>query len=199
MRALLLPLLARARARVCTYYVRVRAPRPATPRAHDTRTSPTAPPHTMASAVMSAAAVKPAAAAARVAPKAPKAMQVWPPTMNYETFSFLPPLSDQDIARQVEYCVSSGWTPCIEFDEGPRALLHRSSDFVKTAQPGYQDGRYWMMWKLPMYGCNNPGQVLDEIQQCKRAYPNAYIRMIGFDSVRQVQCLSFIVSKPPGY
>ena len=83
--------------------------------------------------------------------------------------------------------------------EGPRALLHRSEDFVKTAQPGYQDGRYWMMWKLPMYGCNNPGQVLDEIQQCKRAYPNAYIRMIGFDSVRQVQCLSFIVSKPPGY
>lgn len=23
--------------------------------------------------------------------------------------------------------------------------------------------RYWTMWKLPMFGCNDPGQVLGEV------------------------------------
>jgi hypothetical protein len=30
----------------------------------------------------------------------------------FETFSFLPPLSDAEIARQVEYIVSNGWSEC---------------------------------------------------------------------------------------
>merc|ERR1712003_583938 len=159
-----------------------------TPRTLRTHSHPT---FKMAFAVMSAAA-----RVAAKAPKASKAMQVWPQYKSFETFGFLPPLSPDEIARQVEYCISSGWTPCVEFDEGDRALMHRDSNFVKTAQPGYQDGRYWMMWKLPMYGCNNPGQVLEEINACKQSYPNAYIRLIGFDSVRQVQCMGIVVSKP---
>jgi len=68
-----------------------------------------------------------------------------------------------------------------------------------NASPGYYDGRYWAMWKLPMFGCTNPNQVLDEIEQCKRAYPEAFIRIIGFDADRQVQVVSFIVAKPRGY
>ena len=37
-----------------------------------------------------------------------------------------------------------------------------------------------------MFGCTNPGQVLEEIAACKAEYPNAYIRVIGFDGDRQV-------------
>jgi hypothetical protein len=33
----------------------------------------------------------------------------------FETFSFLPPLSDGEIARQVDYVIANGWTPCLEF------------------------------------------------------------------------------------
>lgn len=62
--------------------------------------------------------------------------------------------------------------------------------------PGYYDGRYWTMWKLPMFGCSNPGEVLDEINQCSAEYPECYIRVIGFDSDRQVQIVSFLVQKP---
>lgn len=35
----------------------------------------------------------------------------------FETFSYLPPLSDDQIARQVDYIVNNGWTPCLEFSE----------------------------------------------------------------------------------
>jgi ribulose-bisphosphate carboxylase small chain len=52
---------------------------------------------------------------------------------------------------------------------------------------GYDDGRYWTLWKLPMFGCTDASLVLREIEECKKAYPGAYIRVLGFDNVRQVQ------------
>jgi ribulose-bisphosphate carboxylase small chain len=52
------------------------------------------------------------------------------------------------------------------------------------------------MWKLPMFGCTEASQVLNEVNECAKAYPKAFIRVIGFDNVRQVQCISFIVHKP---
>lgn len=65
--------------------------------------------------------------------------------------------------------------------------------------PGYYDGRYWTMWKLPMFGCTDSSQVLKELEEAKKANPNSFIRIIGFDNVRQVQCISFIAYKPAGY
>jgi ribulose-bisphosphate carboxylase small chain len=61
---------------------------------------------------------------------------------------------------------------------------------------GYYDGRYWTMWKLPMFGCRDPDQVLKEIAEAKNAYPEAYIRVLGFDARRQVQCSGFLVQRP---
>ncbi|KAF5780336.1 putative ribulose bisphosphate carboxylase small chain, domain-containing protein [Helianthus annuus] len=55
------------------------------------------------------------------------------------------------------------------------------------------------MWKLPMFRCTDSAQVLKELGECKKEYPQAWIRIIGFDNVRQVQCISFIASKPDGY
>ena len=49
------------------------------------------------------------------------------------------------------------------------------------------DNRYWTMWKLPMFGCTDPGQVLKEISNCERAFPDAYVRLVAFDPIRQVQ------------
>ncbi|KAL2896531.1 Ribulose bisphosphate carboxylase small chain chloroplastic [Bienertia sinuspersici] len=65
--------------------------------------------------------------------------------------------------------------------------------------PGYYDGRYWTMWKLPMFGCTDAAQVVNELEEAKKAYPQAFIRIIGFDNMRQVQCISFIAYKPPGF
>ncbi|KAF5780334.1 putative ribulose-bisphosphate carboxylase [Helianthus annuus] len=40
---------------------------------------------------------------------------------------------------------------------------------------------------------------MKELGECKKEYPQAWIRIIGFDNVYQVQCISFIASKPKGY
>jgi ribulose-bisphosphate carboxylase small chain len=49
-----------------------------------------------------------------------------------------------------------------------------------------------------MFGCTDATQVLKELEECKAAYPDCFVRVIGFDNSRQVQCISFIASKPPG-
>ena len=36
--------------------------------------------------------------------------------------------------------------------------------------------RYWSMYKLPMFGCNDASQVLAEIANATKAFPDAYIR-----------------------
>ncbi|XP_050219510.1 ribulose bisphosphate carboxylase small subunit, chloroplastic 3-like [Mercurialis annua] len=119
-------------------------------------------------------------------------MKTWNPIDNkkFETLSYLPPLSDESIAKEVEYMILKGWIPCLEFDE--KGDVHREN----SRMPGYYDGRYWTLWKLPMFGCNDSSQVLNQINECKKAYPNAYIRCLAFDNHRQAQCMSFVIQKP---
>ena len=52
------------------------------------------------------------------------------------------------------------------------------------------------MWKLPMFGCTDPSQVLKEVNNCTRAFPNAYVRLVSFDAERQVQVAGFLVQRP---
>jgi len=132
------------------------------------------------------------------------AMMVWTPVNNkfFETFSFLPPMSDADISKQVEYMVRKSYTPCIEFamPENAFTTSHLSpemnSGIDSRTYAGYYDNRYWTMWKLPMFGCTDSMQVLTEINACACAFPEAYVRVCGFDNIQQVQTISFIVSRP---
>nr|GEW63315.1 hypothetical protein [Tanacetum cinerariifolium] len=119
-------------------------------------------------------------------------MKVWNPIDNkkFETLSYLPPLTDDSIAKEIDYMMKKGWVPCLEFDSV--GYVFRENSRI----PNYYDGRYWTMWKLPMFGCTDSSQVLNEIQECKQAYPNAYIRCLAFDNVRQAQCMSFVIQKP---
>ena len=55
---------------------------------------------------------------------------------------------------------------------------------------------FWTMWKLPMFGGASSQEILAEVRECRSEYPNAYIRVIGFDNIKQCQTLSFIVHKP---
>ncbi|KAL6644138.1 hypothetical protein ACP70R_018904 [Stipagrostis hirtigluma subsp. patula] len=123
-----------------------------------------------------------------------RCMQVWPVEGNkkFETLSYLPPLTTEGFLKQIEYLIRSNWVPCLEFSKV--GFVYREN----SNSPGYYDGRYWTMWKLPMFGCTDATQVLKELEEAKKAYPASYIRIIGFDNVRQVQCVSFIAYKPPG-
>merc|ERR1719197_1534245 len=107
----------------------------------------------------------------------------------YETLSCLPQLSNEDVRKQLDYMIRNSWTPSLEFsDDGDVYLNTRMG-------PGYYDNRYWSMYKLPMFGCTDTNEVIRKIENCKREFPNAKIRVVGFDSVRQVQSVGFIVRK----
>merc|ERR1712151_1156718 len=112
-------------------------------------------------------------------------MQVLRPEKKYECLSYLPPLSDEDIAKQVVYLVNQGWSPCIEF----AAQEEADTNQLFFAGPALYENRYWTMWKLPMFGCSDPQQVLNEIEECQKEYPGCRVRVVGFDRVRQVRWL----------
>ncbi|PON43678.1 Ribulose bisphosphate carboxylase, small chain [Parasponia andersonii] len=121
-------------------------------------------------------------------------MQVWPPLgkKKFETLSYLPELTIEQLIKQIEFLIKKGWVPCLEFTT-EEAFVYRENN----KSPGYYDGRYWTMWKLPMFGANDASQVIKELEEAKKEYPKSHVRIIGFDNVRQVQCISFIAYKPP--
>eukprot|EP00471_Norrisiella_sphaerica_P004773 CAMPEP_0184478470 /NCGR_PEP_ID=MMETSP0113_2-20130426/478_1 /TAXON_ID=91329 /ORGANISM="Norrisiella sphaerica, Strain BC52" /LENGTH=219 /DNA_ID=CAMNT_0026856275 /DNA_START=67 /DNA_END=726 /DNA_ORIENTATION=+ len=110
--------------------------------------------------------------------------------MRFETMSYTREFTERDIAAQVNYMLSNGLVPCVEFDKGGEIFREHSR------MPGYYDGRYWTMWKLPLFGATDAGQVMQEIVECKRSNPDSYIRVLGFDNIKQVQCMGFLVAKP---
>jgi ribulose-bisphosphate carboxylase small chain len=45
-------------------------------------------------------------------------MKVWPPIgkKKFETLSYLPDLSDVELAKEVDYLLRNKWIPCVEFE-----------------------------------------------------------------------------------
>src|SRR6266478_6182893 len=58
-------------------------------------------------------------------------------------FSFLPDLTDEQISRQVQYCLEKGWAVNIEFTDDP----HPRNNF-------------WEKWGLPMFDLRDASGVL---------------------------------------
>jgi ribulose-bisphosphate carboxylase small chain len=106
-------------------------------------------------------------------------MKTLPKERRYETLSYLPPLTDQQIAKQIQYMIDQGYIPAIEFEENPKPTDH-----------------HWTLWKLPLFNANTPQDVLNEVRECRGEFSNSYIRVIGFDNIRQCQMVSFIVHRP---
>nr|ACF24549.1 ribulose bisphosphate carboxylase/oxygenase small subunit 1 [Gymnochlora stellata] len=121
--------------------------------------------------------------------------EVVDPTNNarYETMSYLPDFNERDMENQVNYMINNGLVPCIEFDKMGTTFRENSR------MPNYYDGRYWTLWKLPMFGATNARSVMQEVNECKRNNPDSYIRILGFDNIKQVQCVAFLASKPGRY
>jgi ribulose-bisphosphate carboxylase small chain len=106
-------------------------------------------------------------------------MKTLPKERRYETFSYLPPLSDQQIAKQIQFMLDQGYIPAVEFNE--------------TSDP---EVYYWTMWKLPLFGARSVQEVLNEVQACRSEYSSCFIRVVGFDNIKQCQAVGFIVHKP---
>jgi ribulose-bisphosphate carboxylase small chain len=106
-------------------------------------------------------------------------MQTLPKERRYETLSYLPPLTDAQIAKQVQYILDQGYIPAVEFSEGSEPEQH-----------------YWTLWKLPLFKARSVQEVMTEVDACRSDYRSCYIRVVGFDNVKQCQVLSFIIHKP---
>ncbi len=103
------------------------------------------------------------------------------------TFSFLPDLSDEQIERQVKYCLDNGWAVSLEYTDDP-----------------HPRNTYWEMWGPPMFDLRDPAGVMLELEACRKTFPDSYIRLTAFDSTRgwETPRLSFIVNRPseePGF
>ncbi len=102
-------------------------------------------------------------------------------------FSFLPDLTDAEIALQVEYGLNKGYAWSLEYTDDP-----------------HPRNTYWEMYGQPMFDLKDAAGVLMELADCRKAFPNHYIRMLAFDSTQGVEsiAMSFIVNRPksePGF
>ena len=97
-------------------------------------------------------------------------------------FSFLPELTDAEISMQIQYGLNKGYAWSVEYtdDVHPR-------------------NTYWDMYGMPMFDLHDPAGVLMEVNNCRKSFPNHYIRLMAFDSTRGVEsvAMSFIVHRPP--
>ncbi|MEW5709192.1 ribulose bisphosphate carboxylase small subunit [Pelomicrobium sp. G1] len=103
------------------------------------------------------------------------------------TFSFLPDLTDEQIKKQIEYSLRQGWAINVEFTDDP-----------------HPRNTYWEMWGIPMFDLKDPAGIMYEVNACRKAYPDHYIRVTAYDSTRgwETPRLSFIVQRPkeePGF
>jgi ribulose-bisphosphate carboxylase small chain len=103
------------------------------------------------------------------------------------TFSFLPDLTDAQIARQIEYCLGNGWAVSVEYTDDP-----------------HPRNTYWEMFGAPMFDIRDAAGVMTEVTACRKTFPNHYIKLNAFDSTRGRESLrlSFIIGRPatePGF
>lgn len=102
-------------------------------------------------------------------------------------FSFLPDLSDEQIAKQIDYCLNRGWALNVEYTDDP-----------------HPRNTYWEMWCIPLFDIKDPAAIMNEIKDCRKTWPNLYIKVNAFNNEPGVesQALSFIVNRPenePGF
>ena len=102
-------------------------------------------------------------------------------------FSYLPDLTDVQITKQIEYALKHTWSVGIEYTDDP-----------------HPRNTYWEMYGNPMFDIKDPAGILVEINACRKAFPNHYVRVTAFDSTRGVESptMSYIVNRPkkePGF
>ncbi len=96
--------------------------------------------------------------------------------MKLGTFSYLPPMTAQQVRKQAEYIVARDWNAAVEH-----------------AAPGRAAESYWTMWKLPMFGEKSVERILAEAEACRKAHPGHHVRLIGYDNLRQTLGTAFVV------
>ncbi len=107
--------------------------------------------------------------------------------LRHGSYSYLPPLTDEEIGLQVRHALDQGWPVSIEYTDDP-----------------HPRNVYWEMWGLPLFDLDEPDGVLAEINECRATFPQHYIRVLAYDASlgRQTTAMQFLVNRPveePGF
>ena len=102
-------------------------------------------------------------------------------------FSLLPDLTDEQIKKQVEYCIKNGFAVSIEWTDDP-----------------HPRNCYWEMWGLPLFEIPDAATIMYEINEARKAHPGVYMKINAFNNTRGVEStgLSFMIQRPayePGF
>ena len=102
-------------------------------------------------------------------------------------FSYLPELTDAEIALQIQYGLNKNYAWSVEYTDDP-----------------HPRNTYWEMFGMPMFDLHDAAGVMLELKNCRQTFPQHYIRLMAFDSTRGVETIvmSFIVNRPasePGF
>ena len=108
-------------------------------------------------------------------------------TLTQGQFSFLPPLTDEQLTAQIKYALGKGWSLGIEYTDDP-----------------HPRNTYWEMFGNPMFDIKDPAGILMEVNNARKTFPNHYIRCTAFSAIRGVESvtMSYIVNRPevePGF
>ena len=103
------------------------------------------------------------------------------------TFSYLPDLDDDEIRAQIQYGIDNGWAVAIEYTDDP-----------------HPRNIYWDMWGMPMFDIEDAAAGLHEVNRCREAFPNHYIKVSLYNRklTKQSIALQFFVNRPqhePGF
>ena len=102
-------------------------------------------------------------------------------------FALLPDLTDAQIKKQLDYAVKQKFAISVEYTDDP-----------------HPRNCYWEMWGLPLFDIQDPAAIMYELAECRKAHPNMYIKINGFNNARGIEStgMSFIVQRPalePGF
>jgi ribulose-bisphosphate carboxylase small chain len=99
--------------------------------------------------------------------------------MKTETFSYLPAFTGDQVEKQIAHFLDNGCVIGIEYSSQPGPALS-----------------FWDWWKLPLFSLRVVNEVIAEIEACKAAHPQSYVRVTSYDNARQTQVMSFVVYRP---
>jgi ribulose-bisphosphate carboxylase small chain len=93
----------------------------------------------------------------------------------------LPDLTEEQIAKQIQYALDHNWPIAIEYTDDPHP---RNS--------------YWEMYGLPKFDVKDAAGILSDVLKAVSDHPNEYVKVNAYDARlgRQTTALSFIVGRP---
>jgi ribulose-bisphosphate carboxylase small chain len=104
-------------------------------------------------------------------------------TLDVRQFARIVRFSEEQIRRELQDCQRLGWALVIEHTADASA-----------------NNRYWNRWGIPIHDPEDSEAVMHEINACREAYPEHYIRVNACEAARGQARIrhSLLVHSPEG-